>query len=481
VSARQRLGWGSAAVLLSAAALWGGTGLAPAWWLTWWAAWPVLAFAVRAAAPAAAAAAFTAWAGGGLNLWSYYRTTLGTPLPVVLVAIALPAVAFAGLAVLARALARRGRTLLAILAVPAGWTALEHVVSRVSPHGTYGSLAYTQVDCLPVVQLASLLGASGITFLLLLVPSALAILTLPAAARHRWRLVWTTAATVALALGYGGWRLVREEPSRVPVAVGLVAADRPEQPTEAGTEEGRRLLAGYAREAAALAAQGAQIIVLPETVVRVGADAMAAVREPFAEVKEGRALVLGADVQGAEGEANAAVAFVSGQARPAVYSKQHLLPPFESRFRPGRELAILDTQWGRLGLAVCKDMDFPGLGRRYAERGVSMLLVPAWDFSADGWLHSRMAVLRGVEGGFAVARAARGGRLTISDDRGRIVAEAASTEAPVASVLAEVRLGPTRTPYARFGDWFAWLAGGLFAVALVTGVRAGSAQEVAKS
>jgi apolipoprotein N-acyltransferase len=125
-------------------------------------------------------------------------------------------------------------------------------------------------------------------------------------------------------------------------------------------------------------------------------------------------------------------------------------------------------------------MDFPALGREYAQRGTSMLVVPAWDFTADGWLHSRMAVLRGVEGGFAVARAARGGRLTVSDDRGRVLAEAASTDAPVASVLAPVRMGRGGTWYSRLGDWFAWVAAAVFVAAVVTGVRARAAQESVK-
>jgi apolipoprotein N-acyltransferase len=178
-------------------------------------------------------------------------------------------------------------------------------------------------------------------------------------------------------------------------------------------------------------------------------------------------------------EDNAAVAFVPGR-ETAVYAKQHLLLPLERRFRPGRELTLVESAAGPLGLAICKDLDFPTLGRRYAERGASVLLVPAWDFTADGWLHSRMAVLRGVESGFAVARAARGGRLTISDDRGRVVAEAASAEAPRASVLAVVRVGRAATPYARLGDWFAWLAGGVFALALAAVVRTGAVQEVVK-
>ena len=463
----QQLGWGAAAALLSAAALWHGTGLDPRWALTWLALVPVLAFALRAPAPAAAVAAFAAWALGSLNLWQYYRGVLGVPLPVVLAAIIVPALAFAGPVLLVRVLARRGRGLLATLALPAGWTAIEFLLSRVSPHGTFGSIAYTQVDCLPVVQLAALLGISGITFLLMLVPGTVAVATLAAPARGSRRIVWATAAVLALALAYGGWRLVRDEPGRTSVTVGLAAADRPGQPLSAGTDEARDLLGGYSREIGRLSSRGAEIVVLPETVVRTGADGLAAIREGLAGASEGRLLVLGTDLIGAGGEANVAVAFVPGSVWPAVYAKQHLLPPFESRYQPGRELTVLDTRWGRLGLAVCKDLDFPRLGRRYAERSVSMLLVPAWDFTADGWLHSRMAALRGVEGGFAVARAARGGRLTISDDRGRVVAEAASADAPVASVSGAVGVQPERTPYARLGDWFAWLASAFFALIVV--------------
>jgi apolipoprotein N-acyltransferase len=476
---RQQLGWGAAAVLLSAAALWHGTGLDPKWPLTWLAPVPVLAFALRTRASAAAAAAFAAWAFGGLNLWHYYRTVLGVPLPVVLVAVAVPAIAFAGLSLLVRALARRGRALLGALALPAGWTAFEFLLSRVSRHGTYGSLAYTQTDFLPLVQVASLVGISGITFVLMLVPSAVAVATLPMA-RGRVRIASVTGAVVAVALAYGGWRLARGEPGRVPVTVALAAADRPEQPAPAGSGAAHELLAGYSREVVRLASRGAEVLVLPETIVRGGIDDVSAFRRSLGEESEGRLLVLGADLPGPRGEANAALAFVPGSPEPAVYEKQHLLPPFESRYRPGRDLAVLDTRWGRLGLAICKDMDFPPLGRRYAQQGASLMLVPAWDFDADGWLHSRMAVLRGVEGGFAVARAARHGRLTISDDRGRIVEEAVSADAPVASILGRVGVRPEVTPYARLGDWFGWLSVLVFVLALVTGVRARSAQEVAK-
>jgi apolipoprotein N-acyltransferase len=465
---RRRLGWGAAAAALSAALLWHGTGLAPAWWLTWIAPLPVLAYGLRASVPAASTAAFSAWAVGGFNLWSYYRTTIGVPVPIVALAMAVPATSFAAGVALTCALARKGRPFAATLALPAAWTALEYLLSLASPHGTFGSLAYTQMDCLPVVQVAAVLGLAGVTFSLMLLPSALAVATLPAARKGRARIAWATTAALALLLGYGGWRL-REDTAQPPVAVGLVAADRPEQPARSETDEGRLLIDRYARATAALAEKGARIVVLPETVVRVtAAGAEAVARRLAGPAENGLTVVVGADRTAEGRETNAAIALSAG--RGAVYAKHHLLVPFESRYQPGNEIVLLGAPSGRLGLAICKDMDFPELGRRYARSGASLLLVPAWDFAVDGWLHSRMAVLRGVEGGFAVARAARGGRLTLSDDRGRILAEADSAAAEVASVLAPVPPGAGGTLHARLGDAFAWLCcavlAGLLALAL---------------
>ena len=67
-----------------------------------------------------------------------------------------------------------------------------------------------------------------------------------------------------------------------------------------------------------------------------------------------------------------------------------------------------------------------------------------------------MAIMRGVESGFAVARAARNGRLTLSDDRGRVLAEANSADRD-AQLVGTVYLRDTHTLYARWGNWFGWL------------------------
>ncbi len=63
-----------------------------------------------------------------------------------------------------------------------------------------------------------------------------------------------------------------------------------------------------------------------------------------------------------------------------------------------------------------------------------------------------------MEEGFTVARSAKQGLLTISDNRGRILAEKRSDDAtPFASLVVVVPVYRTTTIYSRLGDWFAWM------------------------
>ncbi|MEU0541963.1 hypothetical protein ABZ319_19045 [Nocardia sp. NPDC005978] len=126
------------------------------------------------------------------------------------------------------------------------------------------------------------------------------------------------------------------------------------------------------------------------------------------------------------------------------------------------------TDWA---MAVCFDLDFPDLVRANRNQGASLLLVPALDFRDDHWLHSRMAVLRGVESGVGVARVAQLGDLVLSDANGRIRATAPADFTRTASVLATVTQPAHPTPYARFGEWFDVLIGLMFAFTVLTTVR----------
>lgn len=460
-----RLLTGLAAMALSAAAWWFGSGVHPLWWATWLAPVPILWLALRIRAGAAALAALVAYIAGTCNVWHYMHDAIGLPLAVVIYTIALPGTMLALCTLLYRRLLLRDRVLAAACAPPALWVAFEYANNRLSPHGTFFNIAYTQMDALPVIQLAAVTGLWGIGFLLLLVPTALAIQGTPRIApRQRAFTGAVVMACLAATLAYGGWRL--QAPATSTLRVGLVSLEHRQQPAWDGPE-GQALSARYGDAIERLAGQGAQAVVMPEASF-VATDATHPV---FAQAARRHGLVvdIGVDYRGEPGaERNASLVFLPDASAPVIYGKHHLIPGFEDKYTPGREYRMLPGQ-PRAGLAICKDMDFIDVGRAYGRLDAQLLLVPAWDFDLDGWLHSRMAMMRGVEQGFAVARVARKGRLTLSDDRGRVIAEATS-EGQGAELVGDLPLRETHTLYARWGDWFAWLdVAGLLALLALAG------------
>ncbi|HEY1902587.1 MAG TPA: nitrilase-related carbon-nitrogen hydrolase [Terracidiphilus sp.] len=456
-----RFGFALLAVAVSAVLIWFGTGLFPMWPLLWFAPLPVLLFAARSSWWAAGLTAALAWAAGHLNLWKYFSTALHFPLAVQVEILAAPAVVFALAVLLYRALLLRGAWWSALLAFPAAWVSFEYILNLTSPHGTAMSLSYSELNFLPILQLASITGPWGISFLVLAFSSVLAIgihLRDPAP-RQAARIVSATLGVIVLALIFGAVRLELPPPPNSNVRVGLVASDLPaNRGVAAPGADTERLLREYAAQAESLAAQGAKVIVLPEHLGEVvdpntaNADALF---QSLAD-KTGSMIVVGVSHVSPQIKSNQARVYQPG-AQVLSYNKHHLLPPFESMFTPGTTLVTMPEPEGTWGVAICKDMDFTQLSRHYGQAGAGLMLVPAWDFVLDRFEHGHIAVMRGVESGFAIARAARGGFLTVSDNRGRILAEAQSNSAPFTTLIADVPAVHDATLYLLLGDWFAWV------------------------
>ena len=445
------------AVTFTALGWWFGTALQPLWWAAWLAPLPLLAVAVRLHAGRAALATFVAFALGGLNQWHYLHDTIRLPLAFVLQAIAAPALAMILVVLLFRTLVRRGRMLAATFSVPLAATGLSWLAARLSPHGTFGHIAYTQMDALPVLQAAAIAGRWGVGFLVWLGPSALAAaISAPAGARGRWPALATGMLVLAVALGFGGWRLWHGAVTSH-VRVALLSVPGPGS-VDLDTPAGQRMLARYVAGIERIAGSGqVDVLVAPESALLVRDHAIAPL-QALADRHDMHVVIGVEDHSEPARKRNTALVFEPGARVPAVYFKRHLIPGFEARYTPGTTRTML-AGMPATGVSICKDLDFTATAHDHAALGTQLLLVPAWDFGVDAWMHGRMAVMRGVEGGFAIARTAREGHLTLSDDRGRVVAEASRAgDDGTTSLLGELPLRNTHTPYARWGDAFGWLS-----------------------
>jgi apolipoprotein N-acyltransferase len=329
------------------------------------------------------------------------------------------------------------------------------------PDGNWGSLAYSQGDQLPVLQIASLFGTSGLLFLITLVPSALALAIADGRSlRHGWIAYAITALLLASSILYGYVRLQR--PVRgVETTFGLVSIDDPIG-LRASASYAANILAQYDRRVEELAAQGAQVVVLPEKIAMLTPQMAAERQQHFSALaRQNRIwLEVGAGIDDGKRPTNWAWLFAPDGALAAIYEKHHMAPPERrDHYASGADYSVQTIDGQSYGLAICKDMHFAALGRAYGQRHAAVMLVPAWDFDyLDGWIEARTTIVRGVENGYDIVRASREGLLTASDAYGRILAEVPSSVMPGRSLMAKVVVAaPVPTLYTRIGNVFGWL------------------------
>jgi len=441
--------------MLSGAMFYLSQGQDDVWWLTWLAPVPLLWLAYG---PAKRWQVFVASLAANACGQIYVVQTYGGAMPVVVMVVMIFGwgALFAAAILFARTAWQRLSPPATLLAFPAAWTAIEYGISLVSPHGSWGALGYSQVSFPAAIQIASLVGLYAITFTLCLFANALALL-----ARDAWKAALPGLAVSALTLVFG-WFQLSQPPNQIQgesIRAALLSDwdARLKTTKKLDFAASRAMAEQYAAAARQEAEKGARFIVIPETALVADPAWRDKALAPLAELAREKNLTIVAGVVLVKPWRNAAFSFLPDGAQRS-YDKRHLLPPGEDKFKPGPGPGPLGD--GR-SVAICKDLDFPRTLRSDAlnvedKAGIRLMAVPANDFVKDGWIHARMAVMRGVENGFAVVRSAFNGLETVSDAQGRVLARASTVQAGMVRLSADVPLGPGPTLYTRIGDVFAW-------------------------
>ena len=460
-----KLGWAVVATVTSAVLFFFGTGLDPVPELAWVAPLPILLLAPRVPGAAALACAFAAYLAGSTGSWSYFWHSLSIPRPAAIGILGGSALLFAVSAGLFGLLVRRNHAVLGAIAAPALWTAALYVVALVNPTGIMGTLMTTQADRPSVLRIAAVTGGWGVEFLVLFVPAAVAAALAPGL-RSRSRLAGLVVVTAVL----GGLAFWSQPPLAGPsTRVALIAPDKGRWAVDVATPDGQALVQSYVDEIGRLPA-GVQAVVLPEATFAVDRTSRPYLVDAFGRVARAKnlAVVTGVYDTTPDGRFNAALA-VPPSGEPVEYHKRH--NGDSKNIVSGTGIA----RFAGIGLLVCMDVNFADPSREYGRAGTGLVLIPASDEDVDGWMHSRTALIRGVENGFSVAWSAVRGTPMLSDAHGHVLADTHTGGSPFSVVVADVPTGAGHTPYARFGDWFAWLCGVLALAGIAVSVRRRSA------
>jgi apolipoprotein N-acyltransferase len=361
---------------------------------------------------------------------------------------------------------------------PGAYVLLEYILS-VSPFSSLTSMAYSQFPFKGLMQIVSITGTGGVTFLITWFASLVNLLREENFSPRRARVPGIAFALIlGVTLVAGNLRLAGQPERSVPIGSVTVSYDAYIDMwdfsvyIESGTDPARvpemkkisSLTAdALFRESESLARAGAKIILWSEINVFLFPDQEKAFTKrarDFAR-KEGVYLIAAAArlTPGTDMYENWAAAFTPAGEAAFTYLKSH--PVFaefggEHAVRGNGRIPLLDTPYGRIAVAICYDMDFPRLIRQAGRGGADIILVPALDWKEISPYHSYVALVRGIENGVSVVRQTDQGMSLAGDYRGLVTASMDFFSAEKRVMLSHLPASGVRTLYPYAGDWIVW-------------------------
>ena len=382
---------------------------------------------------------------------------------------------------------------LACLGAPFLWVTFEFVRAHLPEISfPWNLLGYPAAGNIGLVQLTTITGIYGLSFLVAGFNALLAWAGAGNAINLRWRAFVAIAAAIILMVSmFVGSRFVPQMQGRhIARAVQLNFPEVEAYPADWFQVHARELDA-IGRISLASAAETPDLLVWPEApapfsfqdgrfakmtstlAIKFGHPFLAGVIEWKPPVDPGDRALKGNLVP----YNSAQLVDAQGQ-RVFVYDKVHLVPfgeyePFPlihqvvtsvsqevGGFHKGNEYAIGRLPDGHtFGVFICYEAIYPGEVRRFAANGAQLFI----NISNDGWFgrsaaaeqHLRMARVRAVENRRWIVRSTNSGYTVSVDPYGRIFGTLPPDVRAAADLPYDFRTD--QTIYTRYGDWFAWL------------------------
>ena len=405
------------------------------------------------------------------------RDMLPMPMPVYLVTMAISALTIGGIPYLAdRLLVKRLPSFWATVVYPAAVTMMDYLGAMSNPAGSLGAQAYVQYGNLAFIQLASITGMWGITFLV----SWLGPVANWAWERSfDWREVRRGLALYAgillLVIVYGSARLAfANEPTESVRMHGITEVDMGEtwgelnrmiseegwQAMRATTAEHQdRYLEATIREAQA----GAKLVHWPEMALMVAKEDEAKFLARAQQIARDEgiyiSMALGTVYENDSSPWENKLFVLDPNGDVVIEHYKYGNAPQEG-FKPGDGvLQTVETPFGTLSGLICNDTNHQEVVTQAGHNGTDLLLSPAFEYPAIVPMHAQMAAFRAIENGVTIVRQANDGRSIVIDPYGRTIAAVNHNVTEEWVTVAQVPVNNGLfTVYPLIGDLFAWLA-----------------------
>lgn len=359
----------------------------------------------------------------------------------------------------------------ATLVFPCAWTALEYLKSLGG--GSWGALAYTQYGNLPLMQLASITGIWGVSFLITWFAS---ITNFVWEQQFAWVKIKKIAILYSLIISFvflsGYARLATTDDIKDTVCIASVTNQRdfvtrfykPDWTDRKSAYKFMQKDLNYLFDATKSSAQaGAKIVFWQEYAVSVMEENEQEFIERAKKIAQEEQIYLALAIglfplNYPDQPWQNKLTWIAPNGKVIDnYLKLKPAPPLEPIIPGKGGISILDTAYGRIASVICADLDYPSLMHQAGTHNADVLIIPAQDWAAVDPLHTYMAVFRAIENGLSMAKGTGGGVSIAVDPYGRTINTSDYFNSTQTQMISCLPSKGVVTVYSRVGDTFAWL------------------------
>jgi len=373
-----------------------------------------------------------------------------------------------------RIFSRRLKGIGSTLIFPSVYVLIEYISVLTNPGGAIGALASTQ-SSLPLLQLISITGIYGVTFVILWTASVVNWLWDNEFDKYALgKAVWVYVVLVSIIILYGQIRLAPVSPeSTVRIAsINVSKTDMQHIVGDYPDSVNERINSTFLDNCHIAALSKAKIVFGIEVMLNLPYDKEGEYIEKVKAAAEKDSIYIGLPL----------LIYPSNYPHVRPMNQITWISPkgeilftyYKSKPTPGEGsygdgiIRYYDSPYGRIASAICFDMDFPSLIGQVRGLNIDIMLVPGNDYEEITPYHTYVASFRALEQGFNLVRAASRGLSASFNYKGQLISSQNYFTTNDVILYSDVPMKGQRTVYSVVGDLFAWLCIAGFVITVIS-------------
>jgi apolipoprotein N-acyltransferase len=362
-----------------------------------------------------------------------------------------------------RIYSRRLKGIVSTFMLPSMYVLMEYITVSTNPSGTYGALSNTQ-SSLPLLQLISITGTWGVTFIILWTASVINWLWDHAFSNYVLRkALWVYVVPMMMIILYGQIRLSHKS-TECTVRIASINLSKMEIQHLYGSHPDSikdQINSSFLHNCHNAALSGAKIVFGVEAMLNMASDkedeylakAKAAAQKDNMYI--GLPLLI-YPINNPDARPMNKILWISPTGEILFTYYKAKPTPGEGSYGDGI-IRYFDSPYGRMSSAICFDMDFPSLFHQVHSMNIDIMLVPGNDWKDITPYHTYASSIRAIEQGFNLVRAASRGLSASFTSKGELISSQNYFTSNDIILYSDVPMKGSHTFYGMVGDLFAWL------------------------